>query len=62
MLGEGPLTVWLGHYRCGCTEEAARKKDLVGYCGVHGDGLLEPLIRLPDSRDRSEIEGREEKP
>ena len=40
--------LWLAHYRCGCIEEARRKKDLVGYCGIHGECLLEPLVRLPE--------------
>lgn len=38
---------YIAHYRCGCTEEAARKKDLVGYCSTHGQDLLEPIIPLP---------------
>lgn len=38
---------YLAHYRCGCIEEADRKKDLVGYCGQHGSSLLEPIIALP---------------
>ena len=49
--------LWLAHYRCGCTEENRRKKDLVGYCGIHGEGLREPLMQLPEqlteaTRDR----------
>jgi hypothetical protein len=39
--------IYIAHYRCGCIEEATRKKDLVGYCGQHGHDLLEPIISLP---------------
>lgn len=52
------VTVWLAHYRCGCTEEAARKAGLVGYCGIHGEGLLEPLIRLPGPEGKPSKSGR----
>lgn len=30
---------WFEEYACGCMSVAvARKRDLVGYCGRHGDG------------------------
>lgn len=28
---------WIEDFQCGCSHEVARKKDLVGYCGLHGD-------------------------
>ena len=28
---------WLEGYRCGCSSDAKRKKDLLGYCAKHGD-------------------------
>ncbi len=37
---------WLAEYRCGCTEVQDRKKDLVGYCGVHGDGARR-VMKIP---------------
>lgn len=40
---------YVAHYKCGCLEEAAFRKDLVGYCSVHGADLLEPIAHLPDS-------------
>lgn len=32
------ITGWFEEYGCGCVSEMARfKKDLLGYCGQHGD-------------------------
>ena len=32
------LDGWFEEYRCGCVSEIVRfKKELVGYCGTHGD-------------------------
>ena len=29
---------WFEEYRCGCVSEIVdRKKDLLGYCGLHGE-------------------------
>ena len=30
---------WIAEYSCGCSEVQNRKKDLVGYCSVHGNDL-----------------------
>jgi hypothetical protein len=30
-------SVWLEEYRCGCSAEAAKKSDLLGYCKNHGE-------------------------
>lgn len=37
---------WLAEYRCGCTEVQDRKKDLVGYCGIHGDSARH-IYKMP---------------
>lgn len=37
---------WLAEYRCGCSEVQDRKKDLVGYCGTHGDDAIR-IIKIP---------------
>lgn len=37
---------WLAEYRCGCTEVQDRKRDLVGYCGVHGDSARR-VMKIP---------------
>lgn len=29
-------TLWIEEYQCGCSSQADRKKDLLGYCDVHG--------------------------
>ena len=32
------MAKWFEEYRCGCvSEDAPRKKDLLGYCSVHGE-------------------------
>lgn len=36
-----PQTVWVETYNCGCEMEASRKKDLLGYCGIHGEDRKE---------------------
>jgi hypothetical protein len=42
---------YVAHYRCGCLEEAEKRKDLLGYCGKHGEDLLEPIVhRLDDPK------------
>jgi hypothetical protein len=41
--------MYVAHYRCGCLEEAYYRKDLLGYCGTHGQDLLEPIAHLPDN-------------
>lgn len=28
--------IWIIEYRCGCSNDAPRKKDLLEYCGIHG--------------------------
>lgn len=28
--------MWIEHYNCGCTGQAKTKRDLPGYCAVHG--------------------------
>ena len=28
---------WIEEYNCGCSQVENRKKDLLGYCGIHGD-------------------------
>lgn len=36
---------WVERYQCGCTGQAARKRDLPGYCAIHGANRVE-LLRL----------------
>lgn len=28
---------WIEEYNCGCSLVEDRKKDLLGYCGIHGN-------------------------
>ena len=35
----GGRKVWIVQYECGCTDEAAHKRDLLEYCGIHGDDV-----------------------
>jgi len=28
---------WIEEYKCGCSTESPRKRDLLGYCSKHGD-------------------------
>jgi len=51
---------WLAEYRCGCAEVQSRKKDLVGYCGKHGDEPKRitklPIFRKEDKMEEGQIE------
>lgn len=39
---------WWEEYRCGCVSETvARKKDLLGYCGKHGENRRQVFPELP---------------
>ena len=29
--------LWIEEYRCGCSSEANLKRDLLGYCEIHGE-------------------------
>ena len=31
---------WLEEYSCGCTYVAKLKKELIGYCGLHGNNRI----------------------
>jgi hypothetical protein len=31
---------WLAEYKCGCTDVAVRKSDLLEYCEKHGENRL----------------------
>ena len=50
------LAGWWEEYRCGCVSKTVRrKKDLLGYCGQHGDSRRQvfPDIVMPnESGDR----------
>ena len=49
------ITGWYEHYKCGCTSDVvARKRDLVGYCGRHGENRS--TIHKVDDPDRSFLE------
>lgn len=38
------LLGWFEEYRCGCVSDTAkRKRDLLGYCGKHGDSARRTL-------------------
>ncbi len=39
---------WMEEYRCGCSVEVDTKRDLVGYCGTHGDDRVN-LYRINDT-------------
>lgn len=40
---------WTEEYRCGCVSESVdRKKDLLGYCGKHGDSRRSVYREGPD--------------
>lgn len=36
-----PRQRWFARYQCGCSEDAARKRDLLEYCGIHGGDRVE---------------------
>ncbi len=38
---------WIVRYHCGCTDDAARKRDLLEYCGTHGGNAVEWIGPLP---------------
>lgn len=40
-------TNYIIQYKCGCTDEAPRRKDLLNYCGTHGDDVrvIYPPVR-----------------
>lgn len=46
---------WSESYRCGCvSDKVDRKKDLVGYCGQHGEDRNGVFKHLPNE-DEGEI-------
>lgn len=49
-------TIWLAHYKCGCSEQAERKGRLLGYCGKHGGDAIE-IIKLKTDKNGKLIEG-----
>jgi len=47
------LAGWWEEYRCGCVSKTVkRKKDLLGYCGKHGDSRRQvfPELLMPNDR------------
>lgn len=45
--------LWIEEYKgCGCSSEAGRKKDLLGYCATHGSSRVN-VYKLPLSRVES---------
>ena len=42
--------VWIEEYEsCGCSEDARRKKDLLGYCALHGNSRKN-IYKLPTDK------------
>ena len=44
---------WWEEYRCGCVSKTVRlKRDLVGYCGKHGNSArqVHPEIKWPNEK------------
>jgi len=42
------ITGYFEHYKCGCVSKTVKyKKDLLGYCGVHGADLkmIYPVVK-----------------
>lgn len=39
---------WLAEFKCGCTEVTDYKRDLLDYCGIHGEDRLRifKILRL----------------
>jgi hypothetical protein len=45
--GRPKVKGWWEEYRCGCVSETtARKKDLLGYCGKHGESRRQVFPEL----------------
>ena len=44
---------WMQEFKCGCTDVQDKKKELLGYCGTHGDdarGKPFPVLVTASSR------------
>ncbi len=42
--------LWIEEYHgCGCSADAPRKKDLLGYCNIHGGDRRNAPYRIPDA-------------
>jgi hypothetical protein len=47
--------LWIEEYeQCGCSSEAHRKKDLLGYCALHG-GSRRNIYKIPVGLFESEL-------
>ena len=49
-------TIWIAHYKCGCTEQAERKSRLLGYCGKHGGDAV-GIIKMVTDKNGKPVEG-----
>jgi hypothetical protein len=44
--------LYIAEYKCGCTEDSKKKKDLLNYCAIHGGDLKTPIYsRVVDTRE-----------
>lgn len=41
---------WLEEYGCGCTLVTKYKKELIGYCGIHGQDRIN-IYKLPEETE-----------
>jgi len=47
--------MWIEGYNCGCSSEARYKRDLLGYCAIHGDDRRE-LHNVRKGADPADIQ------
>ncbi len=44
------MRLWIVQYRCGCTDGPKPRKELLEYCGKHGDNAQD-WIKLPSEKE-----------
>jgi hypothetical protein len=42
---------WIYHYRCGCSDGPKKKGEMLDYCGIHGDDLMDKYPIPDKARD-----------
>lgn len=57
-----PPSTYIAEYKCGCTAESRIKRELLDYCGKHGDNLRRiyhiPVPRVGADRPAGHTEGK----
>lgn len=46
---------WIEEYNCGCSQVEDRKKDLLGYCGIHGNERKR-VTKMPVPKGKKPLE------